>query len=332
MFQRILVPLDRSSRAEQAIPVAAYLACASHGTVLLVHVACLSSELIFVSPDDTQLVQQRIDLECEDARCYLERVQEMNSLSGVQTETAVMMGEAASTLLSVAQTTASDLIVMCRHGQGRFVHWPLGSVTGKIAYHSPIPVLLLREGEALLAESYPPARGVLHALVPLDGSELAQAALESALHMIEALSPDGCGVLHLTQVVVLPQEERKREAISQQAKASLHVTATRLQERHVSFPGAISHLSITWSITWADDPASGILRAAEESEPTEGTGIADGSDLIVMTTHGSGGLRQWVMGRVTERVLHVTRLPLLIVPPPEKGMPGPEQGDLGINR
>jgi nucleotide-binding universal stress UspA family protein len=150
--------------------------------------------------------------------------------------------------------------------------------------------------------------------------------------MIEALSPNRDGLLHLTQVVMLPQEERKREAISQQAKASLHVTATRLQERHVSSPGAISHLSITWSITWADDPASGILRAAEESEPTEGTGIADGSDLIVMTTHGYGGLRQWVMGRVTERVLHVTRLPLLIVPPPEKGMPGPEQGDLGINR
>jgi nucleotide-binding universal stress UspA family protein len=281
---------------------------------------------MFVSPDDTQLVQHRIDLEREDARCYLERVQEMNSLSGVQTETEVIIGEVASTLLSVAETTAIDLIVMCRHGQGRFVHWPLGSVTGKIAYHSPIPVLMLREGEALLAGSSPSARGTLHALVPLDGSELAQAALEPALQMIEALSPDGCGLLHLTQVVVLPQEEHKRETISQQAKAYLHTIATRLHEKHVSSPGAASHLSITWSVTRAEDPASGILWAAEESEHTEGTGIADGSDLIVMTTHGYGGLRQWVMGRVTERVLHVTRLPLLIVPPPEKGHDWPRTG------
>ena len=38
MFQRILVPLDGSERAEQALPVAAHIARASHGSVLLLSV------------------------------------------------------------------------------------------------------------------------------------------------------------------------------------------------------------------------------------------------------------------------------------------------------
>jgi len=36
-------------------------------------------------------------------------------------------------------------------------------------------------------------------------------------------------------------------------------------------------------------------------------------DLIAMATHGRGGLQRWTMGSVTERVLHATRLPMLVV-------------------
>ena len=36
-------------------------------------------------------------------------------------------------------------------------------------------------------------------------------------------------------------------------------------------------------------------------------------DLVVMATHGYGGMQRWVMGSVTERVLHQAKLPLLVV-------------------
>ena len=41
-------------------------------------------------------------------------------------------------------------------------------------------------------------------------------------------------------------------------------------------------------------------------------------DLIAMATHGRGGMRHFVMGSVTERVLHHSKLPLLIVRPPKE--------------
>jgi nucleotide-binding universal stress UspA family protein len=49
MFQRILVPLDGSTRAESALPVAARLAKASGGSVILLHVLQRSASPDFFS-------------------------------------------------------------------------------------------------------------------------------------------------------------------------------------------------------------------------------------------------------------------------------------------
>ena len=44
MFRRILVPLDGSARAEQALPLAARIARAAGGSVLLLHVVSIPLE------------------------------------------------------------------------------------------------------------------------------------------------------------------------------------------------------------------------------------------------------------------------------------------------
>lgn len=54
---------------------------------------------------------------------------------------------------------------------------------------------------------------------------------------------------------------------------------------------------------------------AENGEQVTNTGGAEWSDLIAMTIYGATGLHRWTVGSITERVLHATRLPLLIVRP-----------------
>jgi nucleotide-binding universal stress UspA family protein len=77
---------------------------------------------------------------------------------------------------------------------------------------------------------------------------------------------------------------------------------------------------VTWSAVWSPDVANAIVSIAEsgrdgESSAHQTTNLTP-SDLIAMATHGHGGLQRWVMGSVTERVLHATSLPLLVVRPP----------------
>jgi nucleotide-binding universal stress UspA family protein len=61
------------------------------------------------------------------------------------------------------------------------------------------------------------------------------------------------------------------------------------------------------------DPAEEILRAAEE----------EGADLIVMGTHGRGGLSRLLMGSVAEAVMRKALCPVLTVrgPIPAEGAP-----------
>src|SRR6266705_3216436 len=179
MFKRILVPVDGSTRAERALPVAARLARAAGGSVILVQVAALPGTY------STDLASS----------AYAE---------AIEIETKALFGAAAQTILSVAYSYSADLIVLSSQGKTGLKRWVLGSVAQKIARHSPLPVFVLHEGGPLPARPQPDTHHPLHALVTLDGSALAKAALEPAAKLIAALSAPAQGALHLLRVVKPP--------------------------------------------------------------------------------------------------------------------------------
>ncbi len=321
MFHHILVPLDGSTRAEQALPVAARLAHASGGTLMLLQVVNLPTMMVPYPAMDPATIQMINDADVAEARRYVERVTRLSSLKDVHVETEVIVGTAAATILLVAETQHIDLIVLCSHGYTGMKRWVLGSVAEKVVHHAPVPVLMLREGGPALVGTPPHAEGPLRALVPLDGSVQAKAALVPAAQLVAALSAPGPGALHLTRVVVLPDAAKisasEREAVMHKAKQYLRTTVEHLHAGLVAPAVADLKLAITWSVTIDDDIASGIIRVAEQGQETHNVDVADSSDLIAMATHGYSGVQRWTLGSVTERVLHATRLPLLIVPPPD---------------
>src|SRR5258708_18831863 len=132
----------------------------------------------------------------------------------------------------------------------------------------------------------------------------------------------GPGALQLTRVVAFADaaktSQSEREAIMHKAKQYLSTTAAHMREGLVATPIADFKLAITWSVLHDDDSAAGILRAAAGGEDVEESGVFGSSHVIAMATHGYSGLRRWALGSITERVLHATRLPLLVVPPQEK--------------
>lgn len=331
MFQRMLLPLDGSKRAERAIPLAARIARASGSSLILLRAAGTQIEFGTYIRQPSVLIQEALELDLTRAIDYLARIKMSNELTGIETMVEVRSGGAAQTILDVAQMRHVDLIVMCSHGETGFKRWVLGSVAQQVARHSPLPVLVLRDGGPVPTGSFPdpthPLRAVM-GLVALDGSVGAEAALEPAAKLVATLAAPARGILRLTRVVNLPTNERERgshvgidplmkEEMLYDAKTYLSDVADRL---HYG-PVAELRLTIVCSVAAGKDAASALLSVAETGKDAEGAAMLGSCDLMAMATHGRGGLQRLALGSVTEHVLGATRRPLLVVHarPPVQG-------------
>ncbi len=338
MFERILVPLDGSPRAERALPVAARIARRSGSTIVLLRVAAIPAEYapaMYASALSATpfYAQELLEAELAKARYYLADVAQSEQLAGIRTETAVLSGAAAPAILAVAggdHGQLVDLIVLCSHGRSGFTRWALGSVAQKVARHSPVPVLVLREGSPEHEDRLAEVPSSPCALVALDGSRLAEAALVPAAQLVAALAAPAQGALHLALVVPLPtirsehEDQRHDGKVREQAlrEATTYLSAVADGLRHGL--AAELNVKVTWSATVNEDVADALLRMAELGEET-GTYEIAGCDLIAMATHGRGGFARWMIGSITERVLTGTTLPLLIIRPQEQHAPGTSQ-------
>ena len=155
------------------------------------------------------------------------------------------------------------------------------------------------------------------ALVPLDGSSLAEAALVPAANLVAALAAPAEGTLHLTQVVKLFPTSIAEGHVSELKREVLEQAITYLASMQHRLPEILKALTltITWSAALDTDVADALLGTAENEKNVQGANNFSGCDLIVMSTHGRSGFERWMIGSVTERVLAATKLPMLIVRP-----------------
>lgn len=77
-------------------------------------------------------------------------------------------------------------------------------------------------------------------------------------------------------------------------------------------------IQITWHVLTDTDVAGALVHLAQSGTTALSARGQDRFDLIAMATHGRSGLQRWVMGSVTERVLSVSKLPLLIIRPKQE--------------
>jgi nucleotide-binding universal stress UspA family protein len=318
MFQRILVPLDGSPLAERALPIAARIARATSGTVVLLHVAHLHVEYgpyLVQTPYFSELALKE---ELAKANNYLAGIASSDEFVGIKTETEAIFGIPAQTILTFAHVSKVDLIIMCSHGYTGFKRWAVGSVARKIVQQSAAPVLLLREGSPTSEKLLTGAVHSLRAVVALDGSSFAEAALEPVAQLVAALSAPLQGQLHLVRVVKFPHEREYTLHDAELQERAVHEATVYLSALESELRVALTaelNVKITSSVVVSKDVADALIRTAELGE---NTGTFQACDLLALATHGRSGLERWMLGSVTERVLDGTKLPLLIVRPQEQ--------------
>jgi nucleotide-binding universal stress UspA family protein len=319
MFARILVPLDGSAFAEEALPVAARIVRASRGSIHLLTVVRSPIDLGEENDFDPLLSEQEIETGTIVASDYLRTLVTSSALDGIQVTTEVAPGLPPQYILAAARSGEVDLTVLNSHGRTGFMRWVLGSVAHTLAHESTVPTPVLHEHEAASLLAHPDAARPLRALVPLDGSPLAEAALEPAAHLVASLAARG--ELHLTHVVK-PSQTSAKESVESSLNAELRARArtylTQAAERWQAMAKELG-ISMSWSVALEKDVVSALLSQAEPGAQGQGTTGSRGCDLIAISTHGRHGLERWVMGSVTDHLLNTTKLPILIVRPLRKG-------------
>lgn len=336
MVQRILVPLDGSQCAEQAIPVAARIARASGAAVVLLRVVTSPIDFEWYRIASAETMEQAVEDDFAAAIDYLATIAQSRELAGIETKTQVLLGTAASLIMPVARAYRAGLIVMSSHGERGFQRWAVGSVTHTVACHSPIPILVVREGAGGPSNLHPEGMRPVRVLVPLDGSPLAEQTIAPAARLSRALSAPLRGELHLLRVLplsVMQDDHAQESAIAAraqavaEAKSYLQTVAQRTRAGNES-DATEPTLQVTSSVIIDTDVAGAIIRRAENGDEREGMDAeadTEGCDLIALAAHSRGRIERWVLGSVTERVLKGTRLPLLIVRPQR----GEDKHDLG---
>ena len=170
----IVVPLDGSSLAEHALPFAEALAQRANAKLKLVLIHAPNPQLE-PGPEyvKVELAMQKADRE------YLRSITgRLRVHLGRSVTSAVIRGAPVAQTLSVySREIGADLIVMTTHGRGGLRRAWLGSVADQLIRTSDVPLLVIRPGESGTAE---PVAELREIVVPLDGSELAEAVLEPA--------------------------------------------------------------------------------------------------------------------------------------------------------
>ena len=300
----ILLPLDGSPLAEQAVPAAAAIAKDLEGAI----------ELLLVQVENplarhaTSGVIQQPRTTAEE---YLQRVADRIAASGVPPANvtfAALPGEEVDVICRRAKQRGAQLIVMTTHGRTGFSRLWLGSVADGVVRKSAVPVLLLRAREASEAAPRVPPRDFL---IPVDGSKLAEQVIDRVLDE----AADTASKLTLFQVVrPVPQvvaDPNVGYAVVSTAIVDDGATeaARSLAERYVTeLAGRVRarrpRLFVETRVIVAEAVAQAIIAAADAVQ----------ADAIAMTTHGRGASRL-IVGSTADKVLRGAAVPLLVYRP-----------------
>lgn len=297
MYKKILVPLDGSATAEAVLPYAEAFAAGFRTAVELLSVIDIGAMTTHLSADKLHHLDAIIAHEEKRSAVYLEDVAR-NFFPGVPTEQRIVRGNAAEAVLETASQDGDTLIAMATHGRSGATRWLLGSVAEKVLRGATHPLFLVRASSAKGS----PQRIIDSIVVPLDGSALAEKILPTVSNWARVLDVEVAlirafefpAAAYYGSEEDLPDYDAFREEARKVAAGYLKAKAGALVAEGVR---TVSTLTL-------EGPAAAEIIGYAQSAPRA---------VIAMSTHGRSGVRRWMLGSVTEKVVRHGADPVLVV-------------------
>ena len=296
-LQRILVPLDFSRDAMQALGLASYLAQKFHAAVHLVHVR---------SVDEPGGLSEagNVMRECAETFSFLQS--RISSAPALTPEAChVRTGPPYQEICDLARELDADLIVLATRGHAGLKRVVLGSTAERVVRFASCPVLVARgrkreadtESAAVSTQEAVVLRKVL---VPVDFSRCGTRGAVYAARLAKAFDASLC-LLHAVPPPPPPIGDRILSNLPTRDEAVLANARTETE--------AYAKLAFLSDVKCDVEvhtgyPVDEICAAA--SRP--------GVDLIVISSHGHTGINRMMLGSVAEHVVRYAECPVLVVP------------------
>ncbi len=187
----------------------------------------------------------------------------------------------------VKMSDEADMIVIGSSGRGVLARGVLGSVSSTVVRHANCPVAVIRD-EDLPDPQHP-------VLVGIDGSPASELATALAFDEASRRGVDLTALHAWSDVAVSELAESDWRALEGEAERRLAESLAGWQER---YPDVTVHRLVV-----RDRPARQLVEKSESAQ------------LVVVGSHGRGGLTGMLLGSVSNAVLHSIRIPVIVARP-----------------
>ena len=295
MYTRMLIPMDGSKVAEQVLPYARFLGKALAIPLELLEVVDPEAHTLLAKPEQGRYVDTILAERIERSKSYLEAIAQ--SFQGSHVNCLVKKGKAEEVVIEKAAMDKNTLIVMATHGRSGIQRWVLGSIADNILHGAANHVLLVRatdqgktDGEAILRT----------VVVPLDGSQLSERVLPDVAELAKKIK---LAVVLLRAYALPPSVSGDDfglysadllDQLESEAKDYLAGKVKDLKTKGLEDVSSVVHIGYG---------AEEIITLARNTP----------DNFIAMCTHGRSGMKRWVFGSVTERVVRHSGDPVLII-------------------
>jgi nucleotide-binding universal stress UspA family protein len=276
-FKKILVPVDGSHPCLHAEELAALIAKNFRSKVTVVHVIShdlLHPTLSYQVP--SSVLSEITNWFSQAGRKIVWDAEVLFKEEGIAVDARVIEHEdPAETVLRVAKDEEYDLVVMGNRGETEVEVFSLGSIAEKVSRHAESPVLIVKQKTRLSK-----------ILVAIDGSEIAEKALEYAVQLAKK---------HKAKVTLLNVGESKLFGFK--PKVAKEVGERVLSGAAVKVKG----LEVNTQLEFGN-PAETIIEVAEKGN----------YDLIVVGSRGLSSVKRFLLGSVSDDVSHHAKCSVLI--------------------
>lgn len=288
-IKKILFPTDFSECADHALDEAVQLAGVYGAELHLIHAVVLHADVVYelgTMPPNVEEIRR--DLEAT-ARDRLDRL-----VAGPSTDLRITRVQkrgfsAASVILTYAAEQDIDLIVMGTHGHRGLSHLFLGSIAEQVVREAACPVMTIRE-----KASAPGPAHLKKILVPVDFSEHAREALRYARHIASQYHSE-LTILHVIERTIHPAFYIADFAPELKKKTTDALDAL---VGETELPGV---------------PQKVLVREGSAARDIVEIAAEENIDLIIIATHGLSGIRHFLLGSVTEKVVRSAPCPVFTV-------------------